>query len=71
MAIGDPKILKATEEALHSKYNIKTETLSCNIDDKKEVSILNKVVRINADGLELEADPRHAELIVREVGLVE
>ena len=55
---------------MRSKYNIKTETLGCDIDDRKEKQILNKVVRINADGLELEAGPRHAEFITREFGLV-
>ena len=35
VAIGDPKHLKATEEALRSKYNIKTETLrGCAGDNK-------------------------------------
>ena len=31
--------------------------------------ILNKVVRWTPEGVELEADPRHAELVVRELGL--
>ena len=30
---------------------------------------MNKVVRINEQGIELEADPRHAELVVKELGL--
>ena len=35
----------------------------------KEVRILNKVVRMTKDGLELEADPRHVELAIRELKL--
>ena len=31
--------------------------------------ILNKVVRITDGGIELEADPRHAELVIKELGL--
>ena len=31
--------------------------------------ILNKVVRMTDAGVELEADPRHAELVVKELGL--
>ena len=69
VAIGNPKHLQATEDALRSKYKIKTETLGGCAGDKKEVKILNKIVRYTDDGLELEADPRHAELIVREFGL--
>ena len=37
--------------------------------DHREVRILNKVVRWTPEGIELEADPRHAELVVRELGL--
>ena len=31
--------------------------------------MLNKILRYTKDGLELEADPRHAELVIRELGL--
>ena len=60
----------AGRDALRSECKIKTETLGCDIDNKKEIIILNTVVRINADGLELEADPRHAELLIRELDFV-
>ena len=35
----------------------------------KEVKILNNIVRLTSAGVELEADPRHAELVVRELGV--
>ena len=38
-------------------------------EDIREVKILNKIVRMTDLGVELEADPRHAELVVRELGL--
>ena len=31
--------------------------------------MLNKIIRVTDGGLELEADPRHAELVVRELGV--
>ena len=31
--------------------------------------MLHKVIRYAKDGVELEADPRHAELVIRELGL--
>ena len=34
VAIGDPKHLKANDEALRRKYKFKTETLGCDIDWK-------------------------------------
>ena len=30
---------------------------------------MNKIVRMTSEGVELEADPRHAELVVKELGL--
>ena len=69
VAVGDPKYLADTEAALRKKYKLKTETQGSGFEDAKEVRILNKVVRMIEAGVELEADPRHAELIVRELGV--
>ena len=69
VAAGDPKHLAETEAILAKKYKIKVERLGPDDDDLKEVNILNKIVRITTEGIELEADPRHAELIIRELGL--
>ncbi len=33
------------------------------------MKILNKIARYTSDGVELEADPRHAEIVVKELGL--
>ena len=60
-AVGDPKHLESTEAALSEAYKIKTE---------KEVRILNEAVRIADAGIEMEADPRHPELVVKELGLI-
>ena len=69
VAVGQEEYVVEAEKALKSKYKIKTETLGLGEKDVREVNILNKVIRIDKDGLELEADPRHIELIVRELGL--
>ena len=69
VAVGEPEFLKKTEASLREKYKIKTETLGLADGDVKEVKILNKIVRVTKDGVELEADPRHAELVIRELGL--
>ena len=37
----------------------------------KELKILNRIIRFTKDGIELEADLRHAELIVSQLGLKE
>ena len=37
--------------------------------DEKEIRILNRIVRWTQDGIEYEADQRHAEIIIKELGL--
>ncbi len=69
VAIGDDEQLQETERILAEKYKIKTEKLGGGKEDKKEVRVLNKVIRYTDGGLELEADPRHAELVVRDLEL--
>ena len=52
-----------------STYKIKTERLDQGGGHIPEIQILNKIVRMTSDGVGLEADPRHAELMVQELGL--
>lgn len=69
VAVGSEKILAETRKTLESKYKLKVETLGGGDDCTKEVRILNKVLRWTDSGLELQADPRDAELVVKELGL--
>ena len=69
VGIGKPQELAKLRKVLEDKYKLKVETLSGASEDVQEVKILNKIVRWTPNGLELEADPRHAELVVRELGL--
>ena len=54
---------------LEDKYKLKVETLGRDPDDVEELRTLNKVVRLTEEGIELEADRRHTELVIRELGL--
>ena len=69
VAVGEPDKLEKATKSLKDRYKIKTEVLGTGKEDVKEVKILNKVIRLTEAGLEFEADPRHAELIVRELEL--
>ncbi len=71
VAVGHPKHLKKTREMMENKYKLKVETLGNAKECKKEIKILNKIVRYEEHGVELEADPRHAELVVKELGLTD
>ena len=68
-AVGDEGDLVDVEKALADKYKIKTERLGGSASDAKEIRVLNKVLRYTPTGLEIEADPRHAERIIRDLKL--
>ena len=69
VGVGRPEELGRIRAALEDKYKLKVETLSGDKADVQEVKILNKIIRWTERGIELEADPRHAEIVVRELGL--
>jgi hypothetical protein len=69
VGVGNPIELGRIRAALEDKYKLKVETLSGDKADVQEVQILNKIIRWTDRGVELEADPRHAEIVVRELGL--
>ena len=69
IAVGTDQHLKETIKTLEDKYKLKTEKLGHGKDEMAEIRILNKVVRMTNEGIELEADPRHAELVIKELGL--
>ena len=69
VAVGSDKGLADARSTLESRYKLKVELLGNGPGCVSEVSILNKVVRHTPQGIELEADPPHSELVVRELGL--
>ena len=69
IAVGSEENLKATRAVLENKYKIKVEVLGTKPGQTRELRILNKVVRLAKSGIELEADPRHVEFTIRDLGL--
>ena len=51
------------------KLKIKTNNIGPDAKDEKDLKILNRIIRYTKEGIELEADLRHAELIVSQLGL--
>ena len=68
-SVGPDQLLGEVRKTLEDKYKIKVEMLGSGAEHVQEIRILNKVVRVMDKGIELEADPRHAELVVNELGL--
>ena len=57
------------EERFKRRFECKVEILGPGRTQKREVRILNRVVGWTKDGLLYEADQRHAEIVIRDLGL--
>ena len=71
VAVGPDSAVKYVKDILAQKYNIKTEVMGPGENEHKEVRILNRVIRYTPTGVCLEADPRHAERVVKEMKVEE
>ena len=66
---GAKRDLDWFESELSKQYEIQTQRLGAGTGCDTEVKILNRIVRWTARGIEMEADPRHSELIVKQLEL--
>ena len=67
---GPESHLLELKRAIGQKYKAKVRAvLGPNENDDKSVIILGRVVEWKSHGVDLEADPRHAELILKEMGM--
>lgn len=67
--VANAKQLQWFGDTMKSIYDIKMSTLGPDEGQVNEVRLLNRVLRWTSAGLEYEADQRHAELIIKELGL--
>ena len=67
LVTGSRSDLLWLRDKLGSKYEIKTDLLGP--EGEQEIKVLNRVVRWSLHGLEYETDQRHAELVIKELGL--
>ena len=70
LATGDAKSVEGLKQVLTNAYKVKIETLGLDEGDAAEIRVLNRVLRRTPVGYRLEADPRHAEAVIRDLGLV-
>ena len=52
------------ETELENRYEIQSQRFHGNNKEQQELKILNRIVRRTMDGFEVEADPRHVELVL-------
>ena len=69
IGVGPDEHLTSLRSTLEGKYKLKVEVLGRKSGEKSEIKILKKIVRETDGGIELEADPRHVELAIRELGI--
>ena len=68
-AAGSDQDLAWLRAQFEQKFEVKVQILGPGPGQKKEVRVLNRVIRWTDGGLEFEADQRHAEMVVRDLGL--
>lgn len=68
---GTPKELKQFDKDFKEHFEMKTEILGPDAEsgEVREVRFLNRVLTWNDQGISWEADPRHAEMVVKQLGL--
>ena len=54
---------------LERRFEIKSKVIGAGAGESQEERVLNRVIRCTPQGWEYEADQRHAELIVKDVGM--
>ena len=69
VCVGARRHIRWLEEQVRKRFKIKSEVLGLGPGEKREIRILNRIIRISTQGLEYEADPRHQEIILNELGL--
>ncbi len=71
-SVGSCQELNWLEGALEARYAItRRGRLGSGSEDAKELTLLNRVVRwVDGKGIEVEADPRQAERLVAQLGLI-
>ncbi len=67
--LGSRKQLDWLRGRIESKFEIKSEVLGPGPQHSKQIRVLNRVISWTEEGLVYEPDQRHAEIVIRELGL--
>jgi hypothetical protein len=69
ISTGDGDDLLWLKSVFETKFEISTEIIGHEVDDEKELKVLNRFISVVEGGYTYEPDVRHAEILVRELGL--
>ena len=62
-------MMKWRVKEITNKFDIKTTLMGPRASDVQSAQVLGRVVSIGPEGIQYEADPRHAEILVEAMGL--
>ena len=71
VTVGDRADCEWLKSKLGIRFDIKSKIVGCAEDESREERILNRVIRVTDQGWEMEADQRHADIIVDQLNLKE
>ena len=72
VSAGRPNQLKWMNDQLEDRYTVTTQTLGPGRHNQQQIEALNRILAWNNDrGMEYEADPRHIEIILKQLQLNE
>ena len=71
VSAGDEASMTWMEQELAKAYEIQIQKLGMGKDCQQDAKVLNRIIRCTNVGWEVEADPRHAELVVEQLGIVD
>ena len=69
VSAGNDESLKWLDAELSKAYELQSQKIGVGKGSQTEGKVLNRIVRCTSDGWEVEANPRHAELVVERIGL--
>jgi hypothetical protein len=69
VSAGSETSMTWLEQELSKAYEIQTQKLGMGDGCQREGKVLNRILRCTEGGWEIEADPRHAEFVVEQLGI--
>ena len=66
---GCAKSLKKMDDALRKAFMVKTEVLGPDAGQVLQVKVLNRIITWEKGGITWEPDPRHVEILLKQMGL--
>ena len=69
LSIGDHEDLIWLQKVLEEKFEISTNMVGHGVQDEKQLKVLNRIISAEEYGFTYEPDARHAEILIRDLGL--